>query len=369
LNRIDRENAGFQKDNCFQHVPSLPSGARTLPGLWVFTRKRDNSAKARFCVGGHRHLIGRDYFPNKTYCAVLSSRDNRILLALAAVEGWSIYQTAIVQAFLHGQLDDVDIYINPPARYPCPVGWVLKLLRAIYGLHQTPVKFKQEVIAWFKANAYTSANEAQTIWIKRDKGQVLIHAIYADDFLHFTNDKAMYQDFQKQFKKRFEVKTGSVGVYLGNQIKVDDANLTVELNQSDYIDELLERFDMTDCTEASAPLVQRLFAQDCGAKLSASEHERSRNMVGSLLYLACWSRPDISLAVSELSRFVSCPGEKHMVAVKHLLRYLKGSRELGLSILSQETVDQWIVPINCGGSWIRTGLAVLTADDPRPATP
>jgi hypothetical protein len=327
---IDRENAGFQKYNCFQPVPSLPSGARTLPGLWVFTHKRDNSAKARFCVGGHRQLIGRDYFPDKTYCAVLSSRDNRILLALAAVEGWSIYQTDIVQAFLHGQLDDVDIYINPPARYPCPVGWVLKLLRAIYGLHQAPVKFKQEVIVWFKANAYTPANEAQTIWIKRDKNRVLIHAIYADDFLHFSNDKVMYQDFQKQFKKRFEVKTGSVGVYLGNQIKVDDAKLTVELNQSDYIDELLERFEMTDCTEASTPLVNRLSAQDSGAKLSASEHERYRNMVGSLLYLACWSRPDISLAVSELSRFVSCPGEKHMIAVKHLLRYLKGSRELGL---------------------------------------
>ena len=327
---IDRENAGFQKYNCFQPVPSLPPGARTLPGLWVFTRKRDNSAKARFCVGGHRQLINRDYFPNKTYCAVLSSRDNRILLALAAVEGWFIYQTDIVQAFLHGKLDDVDIYINPPARYPCPVGWVLKLLRAIYGLHQAPIKFKQEVIVWFKANGYTPANEAQTIWIKRDKNGLLIHAIYADDFLHFTNNKAMYHDFQKQFKKRFEVKTGSVGVYLGNQIKVDDAKLTVELNQSDYIDELLERFEMTDCTEASTPLVHRLSAQDSGAKLSASEHERNRNMVGSLLYLACWSRPDISLAVSELSRFVSCPGEKHMVAVKHLLRYLKGSRELGL---------------------------------------
>ena len=121
-----------------------------------------------------------------------------------------------------------------------------------------------------------------------------------------------------------------VCVCVGNQIKVDEAKLTVELNQSDYIDDLLERFEMTDCTEASTPLVHHLSAQDSGAKLSASEHERYHNMVGSLLYLACWSRPDISLAISELSRFVSCPGEKHMVAVKHLLRCLKGSRELGL---------------------------------------
>jgi hypothetical protein len=79
---------------------------------------------------------------------------------------------------------------------------VLKLLKAIYGLIQAPVKFKQEVIDWFKGNGYLAANDAQTIWIKRDKMGVIIHALYADDFLHFTNNKALYQDFQKQFKRR-----------------------------------------------------------------------------------------------------------------------------------------------------------------------
>ena len=77
-------------------------------------------------------------------------------------------------------------------------------------------------------------------WINLYRNGIVIHAIYADDILHFTNNKAMYQDFQKQFKKRFEVKTGSVGVYPGNHIKVDDAKLLVELNQSDYIEGLLE---------------------------------------------------------------------------------------------------------------------------------
>ena len=51
---IDRENAGFQKYKCFQPVPSFQHGTCTLPGLWVFTHKRYNSAKALFCIGGHR---------------------------------------------------------------------------------------------------------------------------------------------------------------------------------------------------------------------------------------------------------------------------------------------------------------------------
>ena len=46
------------------------------------------------------------------------------------------------------------IFINPLARYPCPIGYLLKLLCAIHCLHQAPVKFKQEVIDWLKANGY-----------------------------------------------------------------------------------------------------------------------------------------------------------------------------------------------------------------------
>ena len=216
--------------------------------------------------------------------------------------------------------------------------WVLKFIRAIYGLHQAPVKFKQQVIAWFKVNSYTPANEARSIWIRREKIAVLIYAIYADNFLNFTNTMIIRQcimTFRNHLRSDLKC---SVGVYLGDQIRVNDANLTVELNQSNYIDELLERFELTDCNGASTSLVHRLSAQDSDANLSASEHELYRNMVGSLLYLACWSRPDISLAVSELSFFVSCPGEKHTVVSKHLFRYHKRSRESGLKYSKPGTV-------------------------------
>jgi hypothetical protein len=111
---------------------------------------------------------------------------------------------------------------------------------------------------------------------------------------------------------------------------VDANKLTVNIDQTQYIDELLERFQMTDCNPVSTPMLQRLSAEHGGEKLSVKDHELYRNMVGSLLYLACWTRPDISFAVSELSRFVSAPGQLHMAAAKHLVRYIQGSRELGI---------------------------------------
>ncbi len=64
---------------------------------------------------------------SKNYCAVLASRDNRILLSIATANDWCIYQTVIEQAFLHGVLDDVELYIDLPVLYPCAADQVLKL--------------------------------------------------------------------------------------------------------------------------------------------------------------------------------------------------------------------------------------------------
>jgi hypothetical protein len=79
----------------------------------------------------------------------------------------------------------------------------------------------------------------------------------------------------------------------------------------------------------------RLSSVNAGEILQAADHELYHAIVGSLLYLACWSlsRPDIALAVSELSKFVSSPCHAHLVAAKHLLRYLNGTKELGMVYL------------------------------------
>jgi hypothetical protein len=81
---------------------------------------------------------------------------------------------------------------------------------------------------------------------------------------------------------------------------------------------------MKDSTPVSTPMVARL------SSVNAGDHELYHAIVGGLLYLACWSRPDIALAVSELSSFVSSPCHAHLLAAKHLLRYLNGTKELGM---------------------------------------
>ena len=161
---IDKENAAFVKHECF----ALPAGAYCLPTQWLFNSKRDGMAKARLVVCGHRQVLGKDYFENKNYRSVLSSSDNSIHLSLAAAQNWYMYQPDVVQVFLHGALNDVDIYIQPdsaPARYACLPSLVLKLRKAVYGLLQAPVKFKQEVTTWFHDNGYQPANDSEIVWV------------------------------------------------------------------------------------------------------------------------------------------------------------------------------------------------------------
>ncbi len=61
-------------------------------------------------------------------------------------------QTDVEQAFLPGVLNDVDLYMHPKARYPCPPGHVFKLLKAVYGLNEAPSKFNKEVTDWLQSN-------------------------------------------------------------------------------------------------------------------------------------------------------------------------------------------------------------------------
>jgi hypothetical protein len=83
-----------------------------------------------------------NYFPAVVRVGKSTAADQPFITDTVPSRPNEVYQTDVVQAFLHCKLDHVDIYINPPARYQCPAGVVLKLLKAIYGLIQAPVNFK-----------------------------------------------------------------------------------------------------------------------------------------------------------------------------------------------------------------------------------
>ncbi|CAM8905326.1 unnamed protein product [Rhodiola kirilowii] len=146
----------------------------------------------------------------------------------------------------------------------------------------------------------------------------------------------LISDLKEQLNAQFEMKDlGPAKKILGMQIVRDKGRGTLFLNQTDYLCNLVKKFDMSNAKSVLIPVAQhfKLNTEQCPKNESELEHMSSvpyANVVGCLMYSMVCTRPDIAHSVSMISRFMSKPGEAHWDAVKWVLRYVKGSVGKGL---------------------------------------
>jgi hypothetical protein len=106
----------------------------------------------------------------------------------------------------------------------------------------------------------------------------------------------------------------------------------ITLDQTSYIYTVLEKFEMQDCRAVSVPLTPGIELVKGSCKTDFP-HQR---LVGSLMHIAVSTRPDIMYAGSVLSRFNSCYNNEHVVAAKHILKYLKDTTHNKLTFVKNE---------------------------------
>ena len=122
-------------------------------------------------------------------------------------------------------------------------------------------------------------------------------------------------------KDKFKVKDlGNLSYYLG--IDCEQGDGYVKMNQQRYIKKVLNKFGMTDCKPRCAPSGQKLVSVTDDDSV---DFKKYREAVGSLIYIMMCTRPNICWIITKLSQHLSSPLQSHWVAVKQVLRYLKGS--------------------------------------------
>lgn len=147
--------------------------------------------------------------------------------------------------------------------------------------------------------------------------------MHVDDGMAFSNDKSMLREFRENLKTFYKFKwTDNPTLHLGIHITRDRTRRTITLDQSHYCRNMLERFAMSDCNGVKTPLPTNVKLSSPPSEDSV-EIEQYRAATGMLNFLSVQTRPDISFAVSYLSRFNSRHNHSHWAAVKHLLRYVK----------------------------------------------
>jgi hypothetical protein len=119
---------------------------------------------------------------------------------------------------------------------------------------------------------------------------------------------------------------GELSFFLGLQIH--QSNQGIFISQTKYIREMLKRFRMEYCKPVITPMQTSCkLSKDDDSK--CTDQRQYRSMIGSLLYVTT-SRPDVMQEVGQVARFQSTPKESHVLVVKRIFRYLKGTKEFGL---------------------------------------
>ena len=319
---MDEELASLKSHDTWQ-VAILPPGKKPIPTRFIFKRKMKNNGtvgkyKARVVVKGFMQgEIDRTYAPVADFTTI------RTALAVAVMKGYGIQQMDVKTAFLHGEIDE-ELYVSPPegADISIGTGEALRLKKGLYGLKQAPRlwhetwKEKMRKLGFREATADPCVFYRDGVWI----------ILYVDDvILTGTTDEKIAVVKTELSKELDMTDLGDLKDFLGVHFSRDGSSSFMD--QELYITTILQKYGMSECKPVSTPSVQISVIQDESESVDTHFYQE---VVGSLLYLATRTRPDISSAVNVLCRHFSDPRKVHMTAAKRVLRYLQGTKSFGL---------------------------------------
>jgi hypothetical protein len=304
------------------------SWMNVVSSVWAFKRKRfpDGSIrklKARICARGFEQIEGVDYF--ETFAPVVQWMTVRIVLIMTILLNLENKQIDYTAAFLQAPIDH-DVYVEMPKLFQVK-GKVWKLQRAIYGLKDAPrayfihTKNKLEELGFRQADADPCLFISPTV----------ICLIYVDDALFVYKSPEEVDILTKKMKNLGMLfnEESDVAGYLGVLLDRDPDNNTITLRQSGLSQRIVEALHLDDETSSvKTPADSYLPINEDGE--SAHQLYNFASIAGMLQYLQGHSRPDISFAVSQISRYTFNPKRSHELALERIGRYLKGTIEKGL---------------------------------------
>nr|GEU33305.1 hypothetical protein [Tanacetum cinerariifolium] len=327
---MDSELASIEKNNTWSLV-NLPKNRKAIGLKWVYKVKHDPSGKilkykARIVAKGYVHKYGVDY--DEVFAPVARIKTVRVILALAGSNGWRVHHLDVKSAFLNEKLEE-EVYVSQPEGYKKEgeAEKVYRLSKALYGLKQAPRAWNACLDKYLKSLGFIRCALEYSVYTKKEEGNFLIVGVYVDDLLVTCSCDRSIQNFKKEMNSKFEISDlGLLTYYLG--IEVSQYGGRITLKQEAYAKNILVKTRMLDCNSTKSPMEHKLklLKDDQGEPVNPTEY---RSLVGGLRYLT-HTRPDISLAVGIVSRFMKRPTVKHLQAVKTILRYVKGTLDYGL---------------------------------------
>lgn len=278
------------------------------------------------------------------FSPVVKHRSIRFILSLVAQENLELEQLDVKTAFLYGELEET-IYMTQPEGFKRQhdKDQVCLLKRSLYGLNQSPRQWNRRFDQFITSNGFKRSKFDACIYFRNYKDQRLSFLLlYVDDMLVASADKEEIRVIKGLLKSEFEMKDlGSAKRILGMEITRDRSRGVLYLHQKDYLVSVLKKFEMVDSKVVVTPFAAHFKLKKGYAQMDDEEAEYMRhipyaNAVGSLMYAMVYTRQDLAFAVSIVSRFMANPRRENWVALKWVLKYVKGTISKGLVFRKQQ---------------------------------
>jgi hypothetical protein len=315
-------------------IVDTPPGLKPIGSKWVFKRKFDafgflTKYKVRLVAKGFLQKHGLDYF--EVFSPVSKLTTLRVLLAYAAARDLEIKQIDVSIAFLNGDLDEQVFVQIPPGLATLYPNKCFYLRKALYGLKQAPRVWWLNLSSTLLKNGFISALADTCLHHRMGKHGLVFILVYVDDMLVVGHSDDVADALKVVTDNYACGDIEDACSFLGMAITRNRAAGTLTLSQPHYIDSVAQKFkfDLKSHYNQTIPIPE-VKTDIHGGKPLPPDNEFP-SLIGSLLFLANCTRPDISFAVNTLSRHLRNPGERHLGLAKVLLRYCLTSKHLGLT--------------------------------------
>ena len=337
---MERELNTLEKARTWETVPRPPN-TEIVGSKWVFRIKRKadgtiDKYKARLVARGFTQIYGVNYFD--TYSPVAKLSSFRAILAIAARNDWEIESFDFDGAYLNSELnaDEVIYMQTPPGVSPGETS-VKRLKKSLYGLKQAGRRWYDTLTRALAGLGFRTSQADPGVFYARVDNHILILPVHVDDCMLTGSSAKLIAEYKNKLNQCYALTDlGPVHWLLGIKITRNRSARTISLSQRSYIDSILNRYGLADAKAYATPIVPGVIYSrgDSPADQTEDAHMKTvpyREAIGSLMYASVATRPDISFAVSTLSRFLDNPGRIHWEAVKRIFRYLSGTRDLELT--------------------------------------
>jgi len=232
-------------------------------------------------------------------------------------------QFEVKTIFLYSELEEV--YLEQPIGFDDSSGRVCRLKRSLYGLKQAPQCWNKQFISFMEKTGLKNSTADPFLFYHTHEDGFIYIAIYVDDVLVVGNKDEEIEVFLGLLQEEFKITIGSLENFLGMQIKCQ-SNGSIFLSQEAYANKILQKFNMAETIGVSTPAS----CEESDDHKDASSMVPYCEAVGSLMYLAAATCPDIAFAINKATRVMDRPAEKDWNNIKRIFRYLRSTSNYGL---------------------------------------